>query len=130
MPRVGEYRPASPGLFWRHFARLRAKGLTEDFAYDVATLLWWGDHYGLPPPPIVSGRRSRASQERLWAAFLRGDHPGPVARPGTSLHERGEAVDLGRTGFRWIYGAWAHLVGIKWGGDFSKPDPPHFQRAA
>ena len=44
------------------------------------------------PVPIVSGFRSRAEQERLWA--LRQTNPYPVAPPGTSLHERGLAIDV------------------------------------
>lgn len=42
--------------------------------------------------PIVSGRRSRADQERLWVDRLA--NPYPVALPGTSLHELGLAVDV------------------------------------
>lgn len=41
---------------------------------------------------IVSGWRSRADQERLWAQ--RHTNPYPVAEPGTSLHELGLAVDV------------------------------------
>ena len=41
---------------------------------------------------VVSGFRSRAEQERLWAT--RHANPYPVARPGTSLHELGLAVDV------------------------------------
>jgi hypothetical protein len=50
---------------------------------------------GLPSPiPVVSGLRSRAEQEALWARrFL---NPYPVAPPGTSAHERGLAVDIPR----------------------------------
>lgn len=44
------------------------------------------------PVPIVSGLRSRAEQERLWAN--RATNPYPVAPPGTSLHERGLAIDV------------------------------------
>jgi hypothetical protein len=44
--------------------------------------------------PISSGWRSAAQQEALWAG--RGSNPFPVARPGTSAHERGEAVDVPR----------------------------------
>jgi hypothetical protein len=44
------------------------------------------------PVPISSGFRSRAQQEALWAR--RGSNPFPVARPGSSLHERGLAVDV------------------------------------
>ena len=42
--------------------------------------------------PVVSGFRTRAEQAALWAR--RGTNPYPVARPGTSAHERGLAVDV------------------------------------
>jgi D-alanyl-D-alanine carboxypeptidase-like protein/putative Flp pilus-assembly TadE/G-like protein len=42
--------------------------------------------------PITSGWRSFSDQERLWEH--RGDNPYPVAEPGTSMHERGLAVDV------------------------------------
>jgi hypothetical protein len=44
------------------------------------------------PVPVVSGRRSAAEQQALWDA--RASNPFPVAPPGTSLHERGLAVDV------------------------------------
>jgi hypothetical protein len=47
------------------------------------------------PVPIVSGYRSAAEQARLWAN--RATNPYPVARPGTSAHERGMAIDVPRT---------------------------------
>ncbi len=48
---------------------------------------------GLPSPiPVVSGLRSRAEQQALWAR--RFVNPYPVAPPGTSAHERGLAVDV------------------------------------
>jgi hypothetical protein len=46
------------------------------------------------PVPITSGFRTRAQQAALWAA--RATNPYPVARPGTSRHERGLAVDVAR----------------------------------
>jgi hypothetical protein len=42
--------------------------------------------------PIVSGLRSHAEQEALWRN--RDRNPYPVARPGTSMHERGLAIDV------------------------------------
>ncbi len=42
--------------------------------------------------PITSGWRSSGEQARLWAA--RGVNRYPVAPPGTSMHERGLAVDV------------------------------------
>lgn len=44
------------------------------------------------PVPITSGRRSSAQQAALWSA--RGRNRFPVARPGTSKHEVGLAVDV------------------------------------
>jgi hypothetical protein len=42
-----------------------------------------------------SGFRERADQERLYEAYMRRGKTGmPVALPGTSMHERGLAVDL------------------------------------
>jgi hypothetical protein len=46
------------------------------------------------PVPVVSGYRSRAQQQSLWDR--RGSNPYPVARPGSSAHERGLAVDVPR----------------------------------
>ena len=43
---------------------------------------------------IVSGFRSHEHQQRLWDQ--RDSNPYPVAVPGTSLHERGLAVDVPR----------------------------------
>jgi hypothetical protein len=47
------------------------------------------------PVPVASGLRTRAEQEALWTR--RATNPYPVARPGTSDHERGLAVDVPRT---------------------------------
>jgi hypothetical protein len=44
------------------------------------------------PVPVVSGYRSTAEQAVLWAD--RATNPFPVARPGTSMHERGLAIDV------------------------------------
>ena len=41
---------------------------------------------------VTSGNRTHAEQERLWNA--RGSNPFPVARPGTSRHESGNAADV------------------------------------
>jgi hypothetical protein len=44
------------------------------------------------PVTVVSGLRTRAEQQVLWDR--RHTNPYPVARPGTSDHERGVAVDV------------------------------------
>jgi hypothetical protein len=46
-----------------------------------------GEHFN-----ITSGGRTYAEQERLWNA--RGSNPYPVAHPGSSRHESGNAADV------------------------------------
>jgi D-alanyl-D-alanine carboxypeptidase/Putative Flp pilus-assembly TadE/G-like len=46
------------------------------------------------PVTVVSGLRSRSQQEALWER--RATNPYAVARPGTSDHERGLAIDVPR----------------------------------
>ena len=47
------------------------------------------------PVTVVSGLRTRSQQAALWER--RATNPYPVARPGTSDHERGLAIDVPRT---------------------------------
>ena len=67
------------------------EGLTPAMAAAVARA---GALLG-EPVPISSGWRSRAQQAALWAR--RASNPYPVARPGTSMHERGLAIDVPRS---------------------------------
>ncbi|MFZ2996269.1 D-alanyl-D-alanine carboxypeptidase family protein [Sphingobium sp.] len=43
---------------------------------------------------VNSGLRSTVRQAELYAAKQAGTHKGPVAKPGTSDHERGQAIDI------------------------------------
>lgn len=43
---------------------------------------------------VTSGYRSTEKQAQLFADKLAGRHDGPVAVPGTSAHERGQAIDV------------------------------------
>jgi len=72
--------------------------------------------------PVTSGWRSYADQERLWRQ--RGTNPYPVARPGTSSHERGRAVDVPRS-FVSRLRAVAKAVGLCQ--PFPATDPVHFE---
>ncbi len=77
-------------------------------------------------PRFTSTRRTRAQQTRLYRNFLAGLSPFPVAAPGTSAHEYGEAFDmivspyeaLADVGYTWE--SW----GGSWGGE---RDPVHFE---
>ncbi len=60
---------------------------------------WMRQNYGFGLG-ITSGFRSRASQEVLYARYLAGN--GPIAaRPGTSKHERGLAIDHNPKSWAW-----------------------------
>ncbi|MEA2486369.1 MAG: zinc D-Ala-D-Ala carboxypeptidase [Actinomycetota bacterium] len=75
---------------------LDTHGLNPRLAAAVSRLLAAGDHH----ITFVSGYRSPAEQQQLWDAAL-AKYGDPeiadnwVAPPGTSMHERGLAVDLG-----------------------------------
>jgi hypothetical protein len=73
------------------------------------------------PVPVVSGLRTRAEQRALWDR--RHANPYPVARPGTSDHERGLAVDVARS-------AVPDVVAVADRGGLCQPlpdtDPVHF----
>jgi D-alanyl-D-alanine carboxypeptidase len=74
------------------------------------------------PVPISSGFRSFAQQAALWAA--RGTNPYPVARPGTSMHERGLAIDVPRAFVATLRGV-AAAVGLCQ--PLPVTDPVHFE---
>ena len=72
---------------------------------------------------ITSGWRSYQTQMKLYNDWYRGLSPYPVARPGTSRHEKGMALDILSTNT----GALVSLlnsVGLRWGGP---SDPVHFE---
>lgn len=43
---------------------------------------------------ITSAVRTTADQKKIYDDMLSGKHIGPVAKPGTSAHERGQAIDV------------------------------------
>lgn len=89
----------------------RLADLTSDYLQDN------------PGTSISSGFRSNADQQRLYDS--RASNPNPVARPGTSNHERGMAVDI--AGMTPQQRALLPQYGL------SQPvagDPPHVELAA
>lgn len=60
---------------------------------------------------VVSGLRTRAEQERLYAAYLNGTG-NLAARPGTSRHESGLAADLSPSNARDVNGGLARRFGL------------------
>ncbi|CAB4123433.1 Peptidase M15B [uncultured Caudovirales phage] len=68
------------------------QGLSSDFAgrLDQAKAAY-REQFG-KELPVTSGFRTREDQQRLYDQ--RGTNPNPVAKPGTSLHESGNAADI------------------------------------
>lgn len=77
-------------------------------------------------PRLTSTLRTRGSQIRLYARYLSGRNPYPVAFPGTSAHEYGEAFDLIVTPMDWLSDL--GKVWESWGGTWgASRDPVHFE---
>ena len=76
---------------------------------------------------VTSGHRSAQKGRDLWAD--RANNPFPVAPPGASLHERGDAVDivLADEKQRAKFTAIMEKQGLSWGGNFNRPDPIHYE---
>lgn len=83
--------------------------------------------------PVTEGGRSYERQQQLYNLYLQG-RGNLAARPGTSLHESGRAVDLGGpfTNANSREHIWlqqnAHRWGYKWTGkNFSQFEPWHWE---
>lgn len=80
------------------------------------------------PVQVTSTRRSLRDQRVLYARYLAGRNPYPVAPPGSSDHELGLAFDVGATtGPRPSpYLAWLGAIWQAMGGQWSPNDEVHF----
>ena len=67
-------------------------GTRAGLAPEMLAALERADRLLGSPVPVASGLRTRAQQQALWDR--RHTNPYPVARPGTSHHEQGRAVDV------------------------------------
>ena len=76
-------------------------------------------------PQITSTRRSHSEQRRLYSRFLAGKSGYPVAPPGTSAHEYGEAFDLVVTPMEAL--ADVGYTWQTWGGGWNPADAIHFE---
>ncbi|HMG45634.1 MAG TPA: M15 family metallopeptidase [Acidimicrobiales bacterium] len=89
---------------------------------DLSAALERADRLLGTPVPIASGLRSRAQQQALWDR--RSTNRYPVARPGTSHHETGRAVDVPR-------GFVPRLLAVAGAAGLCQPmprtDPVHFE---
>lgn len=76
-------------------------------------------------PRVTSTLRSRNQQQRLYAAYIRGETKYPVAPPGTSAHEFGWAFDMVADTAENLHDL--GTVWRSWGGEWSADDEVHFQ---
>jgi hypothetical protein len=96
-------------------------GSTTGLAPQVKRALAWARGHGWTGS-VTSGFRSRAKQEQLYAN--RASNPNPVAPPGTSMHERGLAVDVSDIpGFQRAMSSAPANARLTW---FGPGDPVHF----
>src|SRR5229473_2661208 len=100
------------------------RGLVDELAAAAADLLDAAAAAGLMPR-VTSTRRSRSEQRRLYARYLAGQAGFPVAPPGYSAHEYGEAFDM-------VVTPMAALADVgetwqTWGGAWNPNDAVHFE---
>jgi len=75
---------------------------------------------------FTSTYRSRSEQERLYRAYISGRHNYPVAPPGSSAHEYGEAFDYVVSPPE--YQRDVGLTWVSWGGEWGgAADVVHFE---
>lgn len=104
--------------------------LDPKFAPYVAAAQTWIQQHGYQPVVITSGYRSPLHQLELQNRWDAGNRVGLRARPATySWHMQGLAVDVSTrdpsfTAFRTVMLSFDEH--IRWGGDFRKSDPIHF----
>jgi len=101
---------------------LEQKGMVPWLAPYAGWLLEVLEYNGIPYR-VTSVFRSREKQQQLWDRFVAGIHAYPVARPGTSRHEVGRAMDISVDPF-----ILAQLGAIwqRMGGFWSPKDEIHF----
>ena len=82
---------------------------------------------GRGAPPITSGFRSQAKQDELRRRWAAGE-PGIYKPARVSKHSSRRAIDVSTRDPNFsLYKDFMKMLGVKWGGDFSRPDPVHFE---
>jgi LAS superfamily LD-carboxypeptidase LdcB len=97
-------------------------GLRADVRSGLARLLALLRYAGYSAT-YTSGYRSPAKQRQLYSAWLAGKSPYPVARPGTSRHEQGLAVDVASNAPDQVLRDAGEWAGLRW---FGPRDRVHF----
>jgi hypothetical protein len=98
--------------------------LVPELADAAAALVDAAGRAGLQPR-VTSTVRTRSEQARLYRRFLAGASGYPVAPPGYSAHEYGEAFDLVVTPMEAL--ADVAYTWQQWGGGWNPADAVHFE---
>src|SRR5216684_5180400 len=100
------------------------EGLVDELVGPAADLLDAAAGAGLMPR-VTSTRRSSSEQRRLYSRYLAGQAGYPVAPPGFSAHEYGEAFDMVVTPMEALADVGA--TWLDWGGYWGPGDAVHFE---
>ena len=100
------------------------RGLVDELAVPAGDLLDAAAAAGLMPR-ITSTRRTSSQQRRLYSRYLAGEAGYPVAPPGYSAHEYGEAYDMVVTPMAALADVGATWQ--NWGGAWNPGDAVHFE---
>ena len=65
-------------------------------------------------PRVTSTVRTNREQTKLYNKYLRGESRFPAAKPGTSRHQRGLAMDVVTTDPGLLGAYWKYYIGGKW----------------
>lgn len=82
---------------------------------------------GCPAGGITDAGRTRAEQAALYADYLAGRLKATAAKPGTSKHETGRALDLAEPARSWVR---THGAPFGWVRDRVKNEPWHLEYQA
>jgi hypothetical protein len=94
----------------------------RDAARELDAAVWQSGLQGR----FTSTYRSHSEQQRLYRAYISGRHAFPVAAPGSSAHEYGEAFDYLVTPSS--YQRDVGLTWVDWGGEWGgSADVVHFE---
>jgi len=121
--------PENPGVLMSVIANsvdnFNRQGFDPEMSLRLALVKFVMEYYAFAFPAINSGYRSPQRQLELYNAYLDGTQTQKPARQ--SWHTVGRAVDMNvpTAILPLVVAIWKYLGG-RWGGEFSDPDPVHF----
>lgn len=108
-----------------NFFKRQSQQFDPEMAWRLSLLEFVLNYYGIAFPQVNSGYRSPQDQLRLYNEYLDGTQR--IKPASQSWHTVGRAVDINipQNALPLAVSVWKYMGG-RWGGDFSSPDPVHF----